>query len=296
MPQITKLDSITFDKFLREQEALRVSEPSIDLVGITLVTPAVLVQVAAWCHALARSGRQLTIATDDVSVRTYLMRSGFFRVVDGVAKIEPEIGRSSSSHYDALRGSNPMLIEVTRIDSGAALPKLLDQIVWVLRYRLKYRKYDAFDVATAVSELCQNTFDHNSGTAGFVAMQVYGKGARRFLEIGVSDYGDGLAATLRRNPKNGPIPSDLIAIQRATKLGTSEHDDPTRGTGLYHLLEIAYRLAGSVQIKSGGAKVYYRMDRRHGYSFSVPSLPGVHVALSLSSKTRLTLSPTEATL
>lgn len=293
---ITKLDSITFDKFLQEQGLIQLAAPSIDLRGIRLITPAVLVQLAAWCQALTRAGRQPTITTDDTAVRTYLMRSGFFKVVDGTAKIEPEPGRFSSLRYDALRGSNPMLIEVTRIDSGAALPKLLDQIVWVLRYRLKYRKYDAFDVATAVSELCQNTFDHNAGTAGFVAMQVYGKGARRFLEIGVSDYGEGLAATLRRNPKNGPIPSDLVAIQRATKLGTSEHDDPTRGTGLYHLLEITYRHAGAVQIKSGGAKVYYRMDRRQGYAFNAPPLPGVHVALALSSKSRLTGSPTGDTV
>src|SRR6185503_9760628 len=134
----------------------------------------------------------------------------------------------------------PMLVEVTRIDSGGAVPPLLDQIVWVLRYRLKYRKHDAFDVTTAVSELCQNTFDHNSGTPGFVAMQVYGKESKRFLEVGVSDLGAGLAETLRRNPKNGLIRSDLGAIKLATKLGTSEHDDPTRGTGLFHLLEITY--------------------------------------------------------
>ncbi len=213
------------------------------------------------------------------------MRCGFFNVVWGVAKIEPEIGPLGSFRYNALRGSNPMLIEVTRIESGVALPALLDQIVWVLRYRLKYRKYDAFDVTTAVSEICQNTFDHNSGTAGFLAMQVYGQGAKRFLEIGVSDYGDGLAATLKRNPKN-VIASDLDAIKGATQLGISEHDDPTRGTGLYHLLEITYKHAGSVQIKSGSAKVRYRMDRRQGWAFPVPAAPGVHVALTLPSKTK----------
>lgn len=102
----------------------------------------------------------------------------------------------------------------------------------------------------------------------------------------MSDYGVGLAATLRRNPKNGAVGSDLVAIQLATKLGTSEHDDPTRGTGLYHLLEITYKHAGAIQVKSGNAKVYYRMDRRQGYAFTVPAVPGVHVALSLPSKDR----------
>ncbi|MGH9463750.1 MAG: hypothetical protein ACRD1X_21315 [Vicinamibacteria bacterium] len=285
-PPSTKLDAISFDKFLRKQAPLRSDAPVFDLRGVTLITPAVLVQLAAWSYALAQDGRQALIETDNESVRTYLLRSGFVKVVRGVAKIQPEPAGLSSLRYEFMRGSNPMLIEVTRIESGKALPALLDQFVWVLRYRLKYPKYDAFDVTTAVSEMCQNTFDHNSGTAGFVAMQVYGKGPKRFLEIGVSDYGAGLAATLRRNPKNGTVGSDLVAIQLATKLGTSEHDDPTRGTGLYHLLEITYKHAGAIQIKSGNAKVYYRMDRRQGYAFSVPPAPGVHVALSLPSKDR----------
>jgi anti-sigma regulatory factor (Ser/Thr protein kinase) len=285
-PAPTKLDAISFDKFLRKQP-LRSDAPLFDLRGVTLITPAVLVQLAAWSHALGKEGRQaLILETDNESVRTYLLRSGFLRVVSDVAKIQPELAGLSSLRYEFMRGSNPMLIEVTRIESGRALPALLDQFVWVLRYRLKYPKYDAFDLATAVSEMCQNTFDHNSGTAGFVAMQVYGKGPKRFLEIGVSDYGVGLAATLRRNPKNGAVGSDLVAIQLATKLGTSEHDDPTRGTGLYHLLEITYKHAGAIQVKSGNAKVYYRMDRRQGYAFTVPAVPGVHVALSLPSKDR----------
>lgn len=280
---ITKLDPISFDKFLRTKDPLGREGGVFDFQGVTLITPAVLAQLAASCYALARNGQQATIITDNEAVRSYLMRSGFFKVVAGVAKVEPELGQLSAWRYDVMRGSNPMLIEVTRIVSGAALPALLDQIVWVLRHRLKYKKYDAFDVATAVSEICQNTFDHNSGTAGFIAMQVYGQGAKRFLEIGVSDYGDGLAATLTRNPKN-VIASDLEAIKRAMQLGISEHDDATRGTGLFHLLEITYKHAGAVQIKSGSAKVYYRMDRRQGYAFAVRALPGVHVALSLKSK------------
>jgi anti-sigma regulatory factor (Ser/Thr protein kinase) len=123
-----------------------------------------------------------------------------------------------------------MLIEVTRLANGKALPELLDRVVWVLRNRLKYRKNDSFDIATVISELCQNTFDHNSDACGFVAMQVYGRGSNRFLEIAVSDHGLGLADSLRRNPKNGPIDSDQAAIRLATEIGVSEHDDPTRGT------------------------------------------------------------------
>jgi anti-anti-sigma regulatory factor/anti-sigma regulatory factor (Ser/Thr protein kinase) len=281
---LTKLDSVSFDRFVRERQPLTNGDGRLDLNGITLITPAALVPLAALCHAMAKVGKDPQIVTGDESVRRYLLRSGFLREISSVTRIEPEITPALTLLYGLRQGSNPMLLEVTRINNGAALPELLDQIVWVLRYRLKYRKRDAFDVTMAISEICQNTFDHNSGTTGLIAMQVYGKGNSRFLEIGVSDDGDGLAVTLRRNSKNGPIRSDFEAIQRATELGSSEHDDPTRGTGLYHLLQITYRYKGSVQIRSGTSKVRYRMDRQQGWGFAVTPTPGVHVALTLPSK------------
>jgi hypothetical protein len=207
---IKKLDSGSFDTLLGQQNPFGSQECIFDLRGIELITPAALVQLASACYALRQDGRHPVIMIDNESVRSYLMRCSFFKVVQPVAKIEPQAAMAISSLYDHLRHSNPMLIEVTKIEAGAELPNLLDQIAWVLRHRLKYRKYDAFDVTTAVSEVCQNTFDHNSQTCGFIAMQVYGQDANRFLEIGMTDYGDGLTATLGRNPKNPQISSDLV--------------------------------------------------------------------------------------
>ena len=276
-----KLDSVSFDILLEQQRPFDSAHGLFDLSGIKLITPAAMVQLASACYALNQRGCRPVIKVDDVSVRSYLRRSAFLNVVQAVAQIEPQV---PFSPYDHRSGLNPMLIEVTKIETGAALPALLNQIVWVLRHRLKYRKYDAFDVTTAISEICQNTFDHNAPTCGFIAMQVYGGGARRFLEIGVADYGDRLAATLRRNTKNPSMLADLEAIRLATKLGTSEYDDPTRGTGLYHLLEITYKHEGLVQIRSGSAKMRYRMDKKAGWAFRVAAMPGVQVALSLPSK------------
>ena len=279
---IEKLDSVSFDELIKQQNPFEQELSTLDLSGVRMITPAVVVQLVALCYALAKEGRELTIILDDVSVGTYLARAGFMAAVKPVARIEPPFFTGTS--YERLRGSNPTLIEVTKIETGSALPDLLDHIVSVLRQRFKYRKYDAFDAVTAISEICQNTFDHNHQTCGFIAMQVYGKGSKRFLEIGVADYGDGLAKTLGRNPKNPKIASDLEAISMATELGTSQHDDPTRGTGLYHLLEITYKHQGSVQIRSGNGKVRYRMDKRKGWTFSVPYVPGVQIALTLRTK------------
>ena len=278
---LEKLDSKTFDDLLRHTGAFinGHTEPLFDLTGVKLITPAALVQLAAASHALAAEGKSAIIAVDDDDVRSYLVRTGFITAIDGAAEIRPYLPPSGLL---GLRGTNPLLIEVTKLSDASKLPELLDQIVWVLQHRLSYKKYDAFDIATAVSEISQNIFDHNSTPAGFLAMQVYNKG--KFLEIGIADNGVGLRNTLRRNPKHAALSSDSEAIRAAIRLGTSEHDDATRGTGLYHLLDLTYKHEGSVQIRSGAAKARYRMDKKQGWIFSVPDMPGVQIALTLPSK------------
>jgi hypothetical protein len=276
-----KLDSNTFDELLREQNPFQHSNPQFDLKGIQFISPSAMVQLAAASHVLAHRGGPPAILIDDPSVRTYLARAGFVSAIEDIAEVLPPM---PGYLFDYRRGTNPMLLEVTRVESGAALPDLLDQVIWVLRHRLKYPKFDAYDVVTGISEVAQNTFDHNTSACGFMAMQVYGRGGSRFLEIGIADSGCGLAETLRRNPKNGNISSDADAIRQAVLLGTSEHDDPTRGTGLHHLLDITYKHSGSVQIRSGSAKVRYRMDKEQGWLFHVTPMPGVQIALTLPAK------------
>lgn len=276
-----KIDAVAFDTVLKRQNPFQSANRTFDLTGVQFIAPSALVQLAAACHCLGRDGRQTTIVVDDAAVRSYLLRSGFVQVVQTVARFQPRMSGLWMQTFDDMKGSNPLLIEVTRVQSGAELPDLLDRVVRVLRYRLRYKKNDAFDVAIAVSEICQNTFDHNTCGCGFFAMQVYQK---RFLEIGVADYGDGLATTLQRNPDNPPVASDREAIYQATQLGTSEFSDRTRGTGLFHLLEIAYKHEGSVQIRSGSAVMRFRMDKKQGWSFPVISMPGVQIAFTLPTK------------
>ena len=282
---IRQLSAISFDTLLNRCNPFNGGAFVFDLREVRFVSSAALVQLAAAAHAIAKRDETLTIQVDDPDVRTYLARSGFLSVVANVAIIEPAYDESMQHRFDHLVGSNPLLLEVTRIESGAALPPLLDRIVELLRKRLQYRKRDAFDVVTVISEVAQNTFDHNNGGAGFIALQMYqrrDRGRARFVEIGVADFGDGLLDTLRRNPNFARLPNDVRAIRSATRLGASQHaGDPTRGTGLYHLLRIAHDHRGSVQIRSGAGKVTYRGDQQRGWEFTVPRMPGVQVQISL---------------
>ncbi|KAA0252808.1 MAG: hypothetical protein EDX89_16670 [Acidobacteria bacterium] len=270
-------------QLLEQSRPLDVEAPIFDLSGYQFVAPSAIASLAALVLKLARERRRPRVLCPDRSVHGYLCRAGFFAGIEGAAEIQPPVSEYDRLHSRIREGSNPLVLELTRLESGAALPNRLNQIVSVLRKRFRYLKHDAFDVATAISEICQNTFDHNHDACGFLTMQVYGRGAKRFLQVGVADYGDGITASLARNAKYRGL-SDFEAIKRATELGSSEHDDPTRGTGLYHLLAIAYRQQGSVQIWSGSAKIRYRFDKRQGWGFAVPSLPGVHISLSLHAR------------
>jgi hypothetical protein len=276
------LNPISFDNFIRDLAPFNKDTIELDLTEVNFISPAALTQLSALCHAFHKEKKKITVKLN-VEIGSYLVRSGFVRSIRSVAKVEPE-EIANDSYYENLRGTNSLLIEVTKMKYLAYLPRLLDRIVSVLHTKLEYTKNEAFDIGSALSEICQNIHDHNDGIMGFIAMQVYTKGKNKFLEIGVSDFGQGLAATLKRNEKNPGLRSNYEAIEFATKAGTSEFNDPTRGKGLYHLLRIIYKHSGLVQIHSGDGKVRYRKDRRTKWDGTVPNLPGVHIVLELRVK------------
>lgn len=91
-----------------------------------------------------------------------------------VARFNPAIRSQFLGTFEARQGSSPFLIELTKIDSESDLPDLLKRIITVLRLQFGYPKEDAYDIAVAISEVVQNTFEHNRGpeTFGSLAMQV----------------------------------------------------------------------------------------------------------------------------
>jgi hypothetical protein len=236
-PSITPVDVVWCDPRLGAPGLWHCSDGRVEVRAGVRLTPATLVQLASACYALRQAGHDPVFRADDAAVHEYSWRCAFFAVVHPVARIEPPVPIAVAPPGEPERRASPLLLDVTRLETSADLPPLLDKILQVLQQRLPYRTDDACDV-TAVSELCQNIFDHNAQTSGFVAMQVMGCRGHRHLEVGVADYGAGLAATLQRNPQHAPLASDLEAIHLAVQCGTSASADPTWGTGLYHLLAL----------------------------------------------------------
>ncbi len=77
----TKLDSISFDELIAQQNPFGGAGSSFDLRSYQFISPAALVQLAAACHALKARSRQPSIWIDDPSLRSYLARAGFVAAV-----------------------------------------------------------------------------------------------------------------------------------------------------------------------------------------------------------------------
>jgi hypothetical protein len=281
-----KLSSSNVYAFLANGAALAGGSVCFDLEGIQFISPGALVPLAAEIHNLASNGQRVQILLKNPRLRSYLVRCGFCSTIEEFASFEPIILPTKLGDFEIYKNSNPLLLEVSRLQSGRDLPGILGRLVSMLRFRLNYEKAAAYDTAVAISEVSQNTFDHSKSQCGYIAVQAFGEPPNRFVEIGVADFGCGLLKSLRQNPKNSQLSQDLEAIECATVLGTSEFDDPTRGTGLHHLLEIARKYNGTVQIGSGSAVVRHRMDTARTRRFNVGFITGVHIMVSLPNKSQ----------
>lgn len=87
---IEKLDSVTFDDFLATQVFDEEENCVFDLSGARMITSAAMTQLAAACYHAFLEGRRPVVAVDDVGVRSYLLRSRFVDLLEGIAEFRPQ--------------------------------------------------------------------------------------------------------------------------------------------------------------------------------------------------------------
>lgn len=293
-PDSPNLTASNFDNYLEKLlKAVDASkEVCIDLRAVRFVDLFASVGIAYTCHELhERLGCRVKLeVSPDEGCGGYLQRAGFFRVLPQDIQLPATVSRARLQWMEALEGNNPGLIELTPIISDQAISDVLDRLERVLRYRLHYPKQDAFDLLIVFSELCNNILDHNATDCyGLAAMQVYNPPSGRFMQFVVADRGAGIAATLRRNPRFAHLRTDADGIVAALELGASEHEESTRGNGLYHLLDLSFRHGGTIHIRSGTGKTYVRMDQERGRRFNVPQLTGTQFSIAFPDRRKRTI-------
>src|SRR6267143_1827779 len=95
--QIEKLDSVTFDELIEQQNPFEGKSCGFDLRGVKLITPIALVSLAAACFGLVGLDRHPVVFVDDPSVRSYLLRAGLVQVLGPIANFEPEFSTYESA-------------------------------------------------------------------------------------------------------------------------------------------------------------------------------------------------------
>lgn len=278
-----QLVALLSEMTLRESQDVMVDCSTLDFVDPFATIGLILLSK----HFNKQFGVPLTFAFPEGDVRSYLGRASFFKQALSCAKFEPDIPEAWLQLMDAYQGSNPVLLEVTSLSEEAIIASILDRVEMVLRRRLHYGKYDAFDICIMLSEICHNIFDHNPGQAtGYAAMQLYKnrQQGERFLQIAVGDDGAGIRASLRRNPHYKNLTSDVDAIIKGLANRVSEYDDITRGNGLFHLLNLVLKHGGSLCIRSGAGKVFFRADQHRTLVWDVGSLDGAQFAITFPAR------------
>ena len=282
---VRRLDIVTFDEVLRRSSPFGPTRCVIDLRDVQFVTPAGLVCVAALCQAVYDQGylvgRWPSVELGTEPQRGYLVRAGLIAVLDRIAEINPSVSRLRLMRGARLHGVSTRLIEVTPITEAGILYQLLERVRIFAGKELGYSSRTANQVTQAVSEACSNAERHNGRPCAFFALQEYRQGIESWVEIGIADCGDGLAATLARNSRHGVIDSDTQAIELAIRERTSQFDDETCGTGLQHLLRIVGQLEGTVYLRSGTARACFDRAAPNGRYTTAPHMPGVQIALML---------------
>lgn len=292
-PQSFSLTASNFDQFVSHISnlgAISKGPITLDLRQMAFIDLFSMVGIAFVCHDLQYQTRlpvRLELSEDGAC--GFLPRVGFFDILPEHPAPIIDFPPARIEFLRLYHGANPGLLELTRIDSNQAIEAILDKFIAMLRHRLKYPKDEANDLAIMLSELCHNIIDHHpdpSRAGGVAAMQVHDGQGGRFLQVVVADRGDGIRRTLARNTAFASLTSDTEAIDQSVQLGVSEYEERTRGNGLYHLLRLTSQHKGTIHIRSGAGKMYYRADRAAPQLFAVAPLTGTQFALAFPVKNR----------
>ena len=222
----------------------------------------------------------------------YLDRSGFIQLLS--SRIETIPPRPEVSGADRYRGHAPGLVEIAPLVPGttgsprqAIVGRLVDALIgfYPAGDRTARLRNNVF---TVLGELVDNVFSH-SGTAlpGYASLQAYDKKRRPRVQIGVSDSGLGIPASLRGTlgaKVRGWTDAELVI--EAFAEGLSRHGaNSGRGCGLLQCARLAADYGSTVYVRTPLAQVILhpamgdRLFHRAEVQESVGELQGTHLCL-----------------
>lgn len=229
-----------------------------------------------------------TVVTCDLpaaeAARQYLTAIDFYRQAIQYAEFNPALPRSNPVR---IMTDSDFSLALTPIRSEEDVELIVKDLVFrirtILSCSLLYNPAVLNKVCVALAEICQNIPQH-SGDWGVVTLQSYRsrqKSGDRFIKLAVGDLGIGIMNSLASRLGTSDI-GDGEAIMAALRFGVSRFGEPGRGLGLAAVAALAKALGGSLQVRSGRARVLLRSS--HNYIFTVPFFPGTQISLELPAR------------
>ena len=250
-----------------------------DLSALGFVDPY---GMALLCLIARRLSRQYwdidCVLPNNPDVESYLTRMGVFGYVKEGATLprDPQTGKPAVE--------NESLIEVCEVsersDVEVVLGRVESRVGSILERELNYSVKEITWFKNVIAELCHNIVDH-SGDRGYLAAQRYtnNKLGRKFAIIAVCDLGIGIRESLAQRYDVSAW-SHGMAISNAVKKTFSR--DTARGLGLYVVRTICDDCNGSLHIRSGDSRVYFRGKNARTYESG--EFPGSQVSITLYEK------------
>jgi len=253
---------------------------TLDLSGLGFVDPYGMALLCLVGRKLSQQFWDIDcLLPENPDIESYLTRMGVFAFLkEGVSLSRaPEMGRSPVE--------NESLIEVCEISARAdvetALTLVESRVGSILERELSYSVKEITWFKNVIAELCHNIIDH-SGDRGYLAAQRYTnhKLGKKFAMIAVCDLGIGIRESLATRYDVSEW-SHGKAITNAVKKTFSR--DTARGLGLYVVRTICDDCGGSLHIRSGDSRVYYRGNKSRVYGSG--DFPGSQVSITLYERT-----------
>lgn len=194
----------------------------------------------------------------------YLDRNGFFQFLSSDIVTSPE--RPLLPGALLHQGMAGTLVEIAPIHATMSLDdeqetlRKLTQKLQSLYSDTPTSRSLANNVRTALAELVQNVRTHSRTTLqGFAVLQAYTNSPTPRVQIGVSDSGVGIPASLREGLGRKLRPeSDAQLILRTFRQGLSSTGDQGRGCGLHKCALLALKYGTSVSVRTPSAHVTLR--------------------------------------
>jgi len=193
---------------------------------------------------------------------SYLDRNGFLQLLSPVIETNPE--RPAVSGADVRRGQAPGLVEIAALvpniplaEKKAIVERLVNALIGFYPAGERTRRLRNH-VFTVLGELVDNVFSHSRTTLpGYASLQAYDKSRRPRVQIGVSDSGLGIPASIREALGSRVARrSDADLVVEAFRSGLSRHGTNSgRGCGLVQCARLAADYGSFLHVRTPSAQV-----------------------------------------